>query len=67
MLRGLLPDRATRWLDLLERNPIIVLAGFALIVGLAGPLLGKPIIAITNGLRAVFDVPPAAFFSALVG
>jgi len=57
VLRGLLPERYTRWLDIMERNPMILIIAFVLVISYAGSILMYPIIFLFNLLTMLFGLP----------
>jgi len=57
VLRGLLPDKATGWLDVMEKNPLLLLIAFVLVISYAGSLLMVPIILIFNLITTIFGLP----------
>jgi len=56
VIRGLLPRKATGWLDLMERNPLILLAAFGAVLYFAGSILVGPLLALEDVLFRLFQI-----------
>ena len=57
VLRGLLPEKYTGWLDIMERNPMILILAFVLVISYAGSILMYPIILLFNLITMIFGLP----------
>ncbi|MBR58781.1 MAG: peptidase M50 [Myxococcales bacterium] len=56
VLRGLLPRQATAWLDVMEQNPLLLLAAFGAVLYFAGSILVGPLFAIEGVLFKLFQI-----------
>tara|TARA_B100000579_G_C22697716_1_gene788245 strand:- start:178 stop:846 length:669 start_codon:yes stop_codon:yes gene_type:complete len=57
VLRGILPEGYTRWLDVMERNPMILIVAFVLVISYAGSILMYPIIFLFNLITTICGLP----------
>ncbi len=57
VLRGLLPRRATGWLDMMESNPMLVTVAFIAVIYFAGSILMWPMRFLFKLLMQIFALP----------
>ena len=57
VIKGLFPPHMTRWLDLMERNPMILVVTLILVVMYAGEIIIGPLLSIFGGIMSIYGLP----------